>query len=64
MFRVFACLTAEHDWRLVMLAGLVCFAASIVEGCIETQGYHFSRPMPASSFAKMLRTAKAAVRAA
>ena len=30
MFRVFTCLTAEHDWRLVMLAGLVCFAASIV----------------------------------
>ena len=30
MFRVFSCLTAEHDWRLVVLAGLVCFAASIV----------------------------------
>ncbi|MEH2490148.1 EAL domain-containing protein [Bradyrhizobium sp. AZCC 2230] len=30
MFRVFTCLTAEHDWRLVMLAGLVCFVASIV----------------------------------
>ncbi|OPZ00889.1 diguanylate cyclase [Bradyrhizobium sacchari] len=30
MFRVFNCLSAEHDWRLVMLAGLVCFAASIV----------------------------------
>ncbi|MGY4283204.1 diguanylate cyclase (GGDEF)-like protein [Bradyrhizobium sp. LM2.7] len=30
MFRVFTCLTAEHDWRLVVLAGLVCFAASIV----------------------------------
>ncbi|WGD52609.1 EAL domain-containing protein [Bradyrhizobium sp. CB1650] len=30
MFRVFTCVTAEHDWRLVMLAGLVCFAASIV----------------------------------
>ncbi|WP_314953413.1 EAL domain-containing protein [Bradyrhizobium cosmicum] len=29
MFRVFTCLTAEHDWRLVLLAGLVCFAASI-----------------------------------
>lgn len=30
MFRVFTCLTGEHDWRLVLLAGLVCFAASIV----------------------------------
>ncbi|MEH2612483.1 diguanylate cyclase (GGDEF)-like protein [Bradyrhizobium sp. AZCC 1693] len=30
MFRIFTCLTAEHDWRLVLLAGLVCFVASIV----------------------------------
>ena len=30
MFRVLTCLTGEHDWRLVVLAGLVCFAASIV----------------------------------
>ncbi|KYH03631.1 EAL domain-containing protein [Bradyrhizobium sp. DOA1] len=30
MFRVFSCLTVEHDWRLVPLAGLVCFVASIV----------------------------------
>ncbi|PPQ19931.1 bifunctional diguanylate cyclase/phosphodiesterase [Bradyrhizobium sp. AC87j1] len=30
MFRVFSCLAVEHDWRLVVLAGLVCFAASIV----------------------------------
>lgn len=30
MFRVLTCLTAEHDWRLVMLAGAVCFLASIV----------------------------------
>src|SRR2546428_6130737 len=29
MFRIFTCLTAEHDWRLVLLAGLVCFVASI-----------------------------------
>ena len=39
------------------------------EGCLETQGYYFSRPMPVSSFAKMLRrttkrTVKTAVRAA
>jgi diguanylate cyclase (GGDEF)-like protein len=30
MFRVLACITGEHDWRLVLLAGLVCFVASIV----------------------------------
>jgi diguanylate cyclase (GGDEF)-like protein len=30
MFRVFTCLTGDHDWRLVVLACLVCFVASIV----------------------------------
>ena len=30
MFRVLTCLNDEHDWRLVLLAGLVCFVASIV----------------------------------
>src|SRR5688500_14257226 len=30
MFRVFSCLTGDHDWRLVLLACLVCFVASIV----------------------------------
>ena len=29
MFRVFNCLSTEHDWRLVILAGIVCFLASI-----------------------------------
>ncbi|MDI1263667.1 MAG: EAL domain-containing protein [bacterium] len=29
MFRVLNCLAAEHDWRLVLLAGLVCFVSSI-----------------------------------
>ncbi len=28
MFRVFSCLTGEHDWRLVILAGLVCLLGS------------------------------------
>jgi NO-binding membrane sensor protein with MHYT domain len=28
MFRVFNCLTTEHDWRLVIIAGVVCFLAS------------------------------------
>jgi diguanylate cyclase (GGDEF)-like protein/PAS domain S-box-containing protein len=30
MFRVFNCLTGEHDWRLVVLAALVCLLASLV----------------------------------
>jgi PAS domain S-box-containing protein len=30
MFRVFTCLTAQHDWRLVTLAGIVCFLTSLV----------------------------------
>jgi diguanylate cyclase (GGDEF)-like protein/PAS domain S-box-containing protein len=29
MFRIFNCLASEHDWRLVVLAGLVCFLASL-----------------------------------
>jgi diguanylate cyclase (GGDEF)-like protein len=29
LFRVLYCLTAEHDWRLVALAGVVCFLASL-----------------------------------
>jgi NO-binding membrane sensor protein with MHYT domain/methyl-accepting chemotaxis protein len=29
MFRIFTCLTAEHDWRLVIIAGVVCFLASL-----------------------------------
>ena len=30
MFRVFSCLAGQHDWRLVALAGVICFAASLV----------------------------------
>jgi methyl-accepting chemotaxis protein len=29
MFRVFSCLTTQHDWRLVVVAGLVCFLSSL-----------------------------------
>ena len=29
MFRVLTCLTTEHDWRLVVVAGVVCFLASL-----------------------------------
>ncbi len=30
MYRVLTCLSTEHDWRLVVLAGVVCFLASWV----------------------------------
>jgi len=29
MFRVFNCLTTQHDWRLVVAAGVVCFLSSL-----------------------------------
>jgi methyl-accepting chemotaxis protein len=29
MFRVLTCLTTQHDWRLVVVAGVVCFLASL-----------------------------------
>jgi NO-binding membrane sensor protein with MHYT domain/methyl-accepting chemotaxis protein len=29
MFRVLHCLTTEHDWRLVVIAGVVCFVAAL-----------------------------------
>ncbi len=30
MYRVIACLQGEHDWRLLVLAGIVCLLASLV----------------------------------
>jgi diguanylate cyclase (GGDEF)-like protein/PAS domain S-box-containing protein len=30
MYRVLTCLTTEHDWRLVVLAGTICWLASAV----------------------------------
>jgi diguanylate cyclase (GGDEF)-like protein/PAS domain S-box-containing protein len=30
MFQVYTCLTVDHDWRLVVLAGVVCFLTSAV----------------------------------
>ena len=30
MFRVLTCLTTEHDWRLVIVAGVICLLASLV----------------------------------
>jgi methyl-accepting chemotaxis protein len=29
MFRVFNCLATQHDWRLVVVAGVVCFLSSL-----------------------------------
>jgi NO-binding membrane sensor protein with MHYT domain/methyl-accepting chemotaxis protein len=29
VFRILSCLTTEHDWRLVIIAGIVCFFASL-----------------------------------
>src|ERR1700674_5427795 len=29
MLRVYSCLTSQHDWRLVLLAGAVCFLTSV-----------------------------------
>jgi len=29
MFRVLTCLTTQHDWRLVIVAGVVCFLSSL-----------------------------------
>jgi methyl-accepting chemotaxis protein len=29
MFRIFNCLTTQHDWRLVVAAGIVCFLSSL-----------------------------------
>src|SRR5713101_1406074 len=29
MFRILTCLGTEHDWRLVIVAGVVCFLASL-----------------------------------
>jgi NO-binding membrane sensor protein with MHYT domain/methyl-accepting chemotaxis protein len=30
MFRIYNCVTTQHDWRLVVLAAVICFLASLV----------------------------------
>src|SRR5215472_12158563 len=30
MYRVLNCLATEHDWRLVLVAGVICFFSSLV----------------------------------
>jgi diguanylate cyclase (GGDEF)-like protein/PAS domain S-box-containing protein len=44
MFRAFSCLTEAHDWRLVLLAGIICFLASVVavslfHRALDTRGH-------------------------
>jgi diguanylate cyclase (GGDEF)-like protein/PAS domain S-box-containing protein len=44
MYQVLTCLTTEHDWRLVALAGIICFLASSVaislfDRARSSQGY-------------------------
>jgi len=57
MFRVFSCLTTQHDWRLVLLAGLVCFAASIVAVAI----FHRARASRARTRLMWITIAGAAI---
>ena len=30
MYRILSCLTTEHDWRLVIVAGVICLLSSLV----------------------------------
>lgn len=50
MFRVFNCVVDQHDWRLVILAGLICFLASL--GAISL----FHRARAAEGRARVLWT--------
>src|ERR1700738_2949513 len=56
MFRVFNCLSAEHDLRLVALAGIVCFLASVT----AINLFHRARSTRAGVRAAWLITAGAA----
>ena len=56
MFRVFNCLTVEHDWRLVIVAGIVCFLASLVAVSL----FHRARATQGGVRAAWLLTAGAA----
>jgi diguanylate cyclase (GGDEF)-like protein/PAS domain S-box-containing protein len=56
MFRVFNCLTVEHDWRLVIVAGVVCFLASLVAVSL----FHRARATQGGVRAAWLLTAGAA----
>ena len=53
MYRVLSCLTAEHDLRLVVLAGVVCFLASLT----AVNLFHRARNTQGSTRAIWLLTA-------
>jgi diguanylate cyclase (GGDEF)-like protein/PAS domain S-box-containing protein len=48
MLRVYACLTEQHDLRLVFLAGLVCIAACLISLnlFVHANGAERDRPLP------------------
>ena len=51
MYQVLTCLTTEHDWRLVMLAGVICFLASSVAISL------FDRARSSQGYARVVWTA-------
>ena len=51
MYKVLTCLTTEHDWRLVLLAGAVCFLASMVAISL------FHRARSSRGYARLIWTA-------
>jgi methyl-accepting chemotaxis protein len=55
MFRVLTCLTTEHDWRLVIVAGVICFLSSLV----AINLFHHARAT--SKFARMSWIAAAGI---
>ncbi|HTV36169.1 MAG TPA: MHYT domain-containing protein [Xanthobacteraceae bacterium] len=56
MFRVLTCLTTQHDWRLVVVAGLVCFLSSVTTITLfnrarSTAGYAYATWLAAAGAA-------------
>jgi len=56
MLRVLTCLGTEHDWRLVVLAGIVCFLTSVA----AVNLFHRARSFEGRARAVWLLTAGAA----
>src|SRR6202167_2025290 len=56
MFRILTCLTTQHDWRLVVVAGIVCFLSSLTAITLCTR----ARPTGAYSRAIWIAAAGAA----
>src|ERR1700692_2689129 len=53
MFRVLNCLTTQHDWRLVVVAGVVCFLSSLTAITL------FNRARSTAGFARAIWVAAA-----